>query len=234
MILAGLAKSSTVDFPGMLSAVLFTPGCNLDCFYCHNRALLNGQAPELDKAEVMGFLEKRRHLLDGVVFSGGEPTLQDGLIDMVAEIRHLGYKIKLDTNGTRTQVLNQLLDNRLLDYIAVDCKAPWSRYPEICGCSPEDVEAVRRSFRLLEQTASAGGCCWEARTTVIPQLSPSDLLQIAASLPPAPHFFLQRYIKPVQFRPADRFRLDAPGMTAAQLVLLAEKLRPIQPNIQIR
>ena len=234
MMIAGLVKSSTIDYPGMLAAVIFTPGCNLDCFYCHNRALLADPVPLLDKAEVMSFLERRRHLLDGVVFSGGEPTLQAGLADMVSELRHLGYKVKLDTNGTRPGVLRTLLDNHLLDYVAIDCKAPWHRYPEICGCSKDDVDAIRQSFQLLSRTAPSADFSWEARSTVIPQLSPDDLFEIARSLPPLPHFYLQRYNKPALYRPEDRFRLDAPGMTPAGMVLLAEELREYQANIQVR
>lgn len=233
-MIAGLVKSSTIDYPGMLAAVIFTPGCNLDCFYCHNRALLDDSAPLLDKAEVMHFLDRRRNLLDGVVFSGGEPTLQTGLADLISEVRHLGYKVKLDTNGTRPGVLRTLLDNHLLDYVAIDCKAPWHRYPEICGSSLEDVDNIRQSFQLLARTAVSADFSWEARSTVIPQLSPADLLEMARSLPPLPRFFLQRYNKPALYRPEDRFRLDAPGMTPAGLVLLAEELREYQANIQVR
>ena len=234
MRISGLVKSSTVDYPGMLSAIIFTPGCNLDCFYCHNRMLLTDQPPLIDKADVIAFLEKRRNLLDGVVFSGGEPTLQAGLADMIGEVRHLGYKVKLDTNGARPQVLRLLLEHRLLDYVAIDCKAPWHRYPEICGCSARDVDAIRQSFQLLADTDLSSGFAWEARTTVIPQLSPADLVEIACGLPAAPHYFLQRYIKPGLYRPADRFRLDAAAMTPAQMVLLTEDLRTCQANVQIR
>jgi pyruvate formate lyase activating enzyme len=210
--------------------VVFAPGCNLDCFYCHNRPLLNGTSPLLDPADVLAFLERRRNLLDGVVFSGGEPTLQPGLANLIGEVRRLGYKIKLDTNGTRPDVLRSLLDSRLLDYVAIDCKAPWRRYLEICDGTPDDVEAIRASFSILANA----GVDWEARTTVIPQLSVEDLFEMARSIPLAPRFFLQRYVKPAIHRPEDRFRLESAGYSPARLVLIANDLRDIQPNVQIR
>jgi pyruvate formate lyase activating enzyme len=230
MKIAGLVKSSTVDFPGLLAAVVFSPGCNLDCFYCHNRNLLSGVTPLLDNADVLDFLKRRCHLLDGVVFSGGEPTLQVGLADMISQIHELGYKIKLDTNGTRPQILRQLLAVRLLDYVAIDCKAPWARYPEICDCNPDDVAAIRQSLQIL----SEAGLDWEIRTTVIPQLSPADLTEMARTLPLAPRFILQRFIRPSLHRAEDRFRLDATGYTPARMVLIAEELRQFQPNIRVR
>jgi pyruvate formate lyase activating enzyme len=230
MNIAGLVKSSTVDFPGHLAAVIFSPGCNLDCFYCHNRNLLTGTAPKLAASDVLAFLKKRCSMLDGAVFSGGEPTLQHDLADFIKDVRQLGYQIKLDTNGTRPAVLENLLSDRLLDYVAIDCKAPWHRYHEFCDCSPEDIEGVRQSFQLMK----ASGLDWESRTTVIPQLTPADLAEMAESVPEAPRFVLQRYNPPAIHRSEDRFRLEAPGYTAAQLVLFAEQLRTRQPHVMVR
>lgn len=230
MILSGLVKSSTVDFPGILSAVLFTPGCNLDCFYCHNRPLLGDMPPQVEIDDVFDFLQRRRNLLDGVVISGGEPTLQDGLPDLLVRIHRMGFKTKLDTNGTRPKILSQLIGNRLIDYVAIDLKAPWGRYPEICQCDTDVVHSVQKSFKLL----AGSSIDWEARTTVIPQLTQNDLMEMASAIPAAPRFFLQRYVRPPVFRPEDRFRLDSPGYSPARLVLLAEQLRSQQPNILVR
>lgn len=230
MNIAGLVKTSTVDFPGQLAAVVFTAGCNLDCFYCHNRPLLTGSAPRIDEQTVLGFLRKRQGLLDGVVFSGGEPTLQQDLPDFIRLVRQLGYKVKLDSNGTRPSVLRHLLADQLLDYVAVDYKAPWRRYPEICDCPAGDVEAVQATFRLLKTATVA----WEARITVIPQLDQDDLTEMARSLPPAPVYVLQRYVRPTLFRAEDRFRIEAASSTPAQLVLAAEQLRRYQPGVIVR
>ena len=163
MILSGLVKSSTVDFPGCLSAVLFAPGCNFDCFYCHNRQLLGQHPPQIEIEDVLDFLDRRRNLLDGVVFSGGEPTLQEGLVDLIVKIRRMGYSVKLDTNGTNPGLLGRLIQSSLVDYVAIDLKAPWAKYPSICRCRAADVTFVQQSFRLL----AASGLDWEARTTVI-------------------------------------------------------------------
>ena len=114
MRIAGLEKFSTVDFPGSLAAVVFAAGCNYRCFYCHNRAILNCP-PLLSEAEVFAFLEKRAGLLDGVVFSGGEPALQSDLPQWLARVRALGYRTKLDTNGSRPETLRALLNAELLD-----------------------------------------------------------------------------------------------------------------------
>jgi pyruvate formate lyase activating enzyme len=230
MNIAGLVKSSTVDFPGHLAAVIFSPGCNLDCFFCHNRFLLAGAAPHLSEREIMGFLEKRKGLLDGVVFSGGEPTLQHDLPDFIEKVRHLDYHVKLDTNGTRPGILRQLMDAGLLDYVAVDCKATWNRYTELCDCSQEDVEGIKESINLLK----ASDLAWEIRTTVIPQLGLADLTAMAMDLPQAPLYVLQRYNRPALHRAEDRFRLEAPGYTPAQLVLFAEQLRQYQPHVMVR
>ncbi|MGI6334835.1 MAG: anaerobic ribonucleoside-triphosphate reductase activating protein [Saccharofermentanales bacterium] len=230
MILSGLVKSSTVDFPGRLSAVLFAPGCNFDCFYCHNRQLLGQHPPRIEIEDVLAFLSRRRHLLDGVVFSGGEPTLQEGLVDLIVRVRNMGFSIKLDTNGTKPGILGRLIEEQLVDYVAIDLKAPWANYPSICRCRAADVTSVQQSFRLL----AASDLDWEVRTTVIPQLSLEDLEAMASSIPPAPNFFLQRYVRPHIFRPEDRFRLDSPGYTPAQLLSMAEQLRRWQPHILIR
>ncbi len=230
MKIAGLIKSSTIDFPGLLSAVLFSPGCNFDCFYCHNRPLLTGHAPLMEPAYVMNFLKRRTSLLDGVVLSGGEPTLQKDLKDMILSLRSLGYKIKLDTNGARPDVVQDLITENLVDYIAIDLKAPRDRYVELTDCAPGDVDLVWQSYRILADSKVD----WEARTTVIPQLSDHDLLEMARSIPVAPNYFLQRYTKPAVYRPEDRFRLDVAAMTPSQLVLAADKIRPDQPNVLVR
>jgi pyruvate formate lyase activating enzyme len=230
MNIAGLVKSSTVDFPGHLAAVVFTSGCNLDCFFCHNRFLLTGAAPHLGEREVLGFLEKRKGLLDGVVFSGGEPTLQHDLMDFIGQVRSLDYHVKLDTNGTRPHVLRKLLDAGFLDYVAVDCKATWERYSEFCDCCQEDVDGIKETIRMLGESDLA----WEVRTTVIPQLGLTDLTAMARELPQVPLYVLQRYNRPALHRAEDRFRLEAPGHTPAQLVLFAEQLRAFQPHIMVR
>lgn len=230
MIISGLIRSSTLDFPGGLAAVVFTPGCNLDCFYCHNRGLLAKKAPVLESAAVMAFLEKRQGLLDGVVISGGEPLLQSGLESWLREVKALDYAVKLDSNGTRPTDLAALLQKSLVDYVAIDYKAPWDAYAEHCRASADDVAAIQQTLKLLQQSRVR----WELRTTVIPQLQKQDLVAMAQSLPPLPRYFLQPYRRPDECRDEDRFRVSARGMTPSQMNETIAAMKPFQPNVAIR
>ncbi len=237
MKIAGLVRLSTVDFPGRLAAVVFTAGCDLDCFYCHNRLLLGAGAPEMALADVVAFLDKRRGVLDGVVVSGGEPTIQPGLPAFLRLLRDMGYAVKLDTNGGHPSVLEQLIQARpspLVDYIAMDIKAPWSRYPDVCGGEPEVAENVQESVSILSRLAAGAGIAWELRTTVVPQLSEDDLVEMGSLLPPVPIYALQQYRRPEVFRPEDRFRVAAAALTPEGLERAAVRMRAFQPNVVVR
>lgn len=190
MRIAGVVKSSFVDYPGMIAAVIFTPGCNLRCFYCHNPVLrdADSEASGRTQEEVLTWLRIRRGLLDAVVVSGGEPTLQTGLAEFVTEVRALGYLVKLDTNGTRPGVLASLLGKGVLDFVAMDIKAPPEKYDEICGAIV-DQGAIDKSIALLMD----GSVDYEFRTTVIPQLTPEDFLAMASRIRYARTYALQRY-----------------------------------------
>ena len=120
MKIGGFMKQSFVDFPATIAAVIFTSGCNLNCWYCHNRQLIDGTQEEYTLEEILAFLESRKGFIDGVVISGGEPTLQPDLLDVILELKARGFKVKLDTNGTNPQVLRQVLPH--LDYVAMDVK----------------------------------------------------------------------------------------------------------------
>ncbi len=161
------------DFPGKTAAIVFTQGCNFRCTYCHNPALLGTDgAACVPAAEVETFLEKRKGKLEGLVISGGEPTLQPGLEEFIRMVRGLGYGVKLDTNGSRPEVLARLLKEKLLDYVAMDIKGPPEKYAGVAGV-PVQWEPLTRSMRLL----IVSGVEYEFRTTVDKQqLSPGDLL----------------------------------------------------------
>lgn len=171
MIVSGMVKSSLIDFPERIACVLFTQGCNWDCYYCHNRELIPPVGPRsIELRSVFSFLQSRVGLLDSVVISGGEPTLHASLADFIRAIRALGFAVKLDTNGSHPEVVQQLLRAELLDYVALDIKGPWEKYGQICGPAA-DYRAVQRTLRLLQQSSIG----WEARTTVCPSLSEDDL-----------------------------------------------------------
>lgn len=225
MRFGGLIKSSLVDYPGLVSCVLFVPGCNLDCFYCHNRPLIEGKTPLLEPRELSDFLKKRAGLLDGIVITGGEPTMYAELEETIEWFKALGYKVKLDTNGTNPDVVQRLLSHRLCDYYAVDYKAPAARYEEICGPNA-DSDAVLKTIRLLANS----GVAFEVRTTVIPQLTLSDLVQMAQELPLLPRYVLNRYRVPQEYPAYEYNRIMQRAYTQSEISAFGEAIRKIQPN----
>ena len=193
MLIAGLGKTSLLDYPGKISAVVFSPLCNFDCYYCHNRSLIRN-VPEdqvIPEEEVFAYLRKRVGKLDGVVLTGGEPTLQPDLIDFAGRIKALGYAVKLDTNGSNPQVVRDAIGSGYIDYIAMDIKAPRERYAEICGVDV-DIRAIEESVNLLMENAVA----YEFRTTVIPRLTREDIAAIGQWIKGAGQYALQQYQRP--------------------------------------
>lgn len=190
MNIAGVQKNSMVDYPGKLAAVVFTQGCNMNCGYCHNRCLIGNRATEslIDEEDVLAFLNKRRGLLDAVVVSGGEPTLQRDLGCFIQRVKAMGYSVKLDTNGTNPQLLEKLLQDKLLDYVAMDVKAPFCKYKQVC-CSPVNTGNLERSIDILQSS----DIDYEFRTTYTPELDQHDLLDIARSIKGAKRYVLQQY-----------------------------------------
>lgn len=178
-----------------MAAVLFTAGCNFRCPFCHNAELvLPEKARELrllDLDEVLAFLAERRGFLDGLVVTGGEPTIQEDLASLLTEVKRLGLLVKLDTNGARPEVLMDLLARRLVDYVAMDVKAPFERYPEFAGVEV-NLEDIRRSIALVREKAPD----YEFRTTVAPGLRVEDLRAIGALLAGARRWFLQPFAVP--------------------------------------
>ncbi len=227
MTVTGMVKTSLIDYPGRVACVLFVPGCNYNCFYCHNRQLIAGSDGILQPDCITDFLEKRRGLLDGVVISGGEPTLQPDIVPFIEELREMGYSVKLDTNGSSPEVIQEVLKRGLCDFFAVDYKAPRLRYGEICGAGAEADKVLETIGMLLE-----GGSAFEVRTTVIPQLSEEDLITMARELPELPRYSLNLYRKPEKFLPEDAERVGKTPYTQAQLNILAGILREYQPNIR--
>lgn len=188
MLIAGFQKNSFVDYPGQIAAVVFTPYCNFNCVYCHNEHILGKDTPLLNEDDVFRFLKKRVGTLGAVVISGGEPTLQQDLEPFIMRVRALGYRVKLDTNGAKPQVLQALLGKNLLDYVAMDVKAPLRRYGEIARV-PVDIGAIAKSIALLEKS----GIPHEFRLTFAPQLSEDDAVETAMLVLGCERFYLQQY-----------------------------------------
>ncbi|OAM89737.1 anaerobic ribonucleoside-triphosphate reductase activating protein [Termitidicoccus mucosus] len=192
MRIGGYVPCSLGDFPGHIAAVIFTQGCNWRCPWCHNPALVypkNFTAP-LPEADILARLATRRGRLDGAVITGGEPTLHADLPDFIRRIRALGYRIKLDTNGSRPAVVRALLAARLIDYVAMDLKAPWPRYDEAAGVAV-DIAALKETIALLRES----GTPHQLRTTRWPSLTEADTPALAAIAQGSPHIW-QTYRQP--------------------------------------
>lgn len=197
MRIGGFVPVSLNDFPGRIAAVVFTQGCNWRCPWCHNPALVDPErftAP-LDEGALLARLASRRGRLDGVVVSGGEPTLQPDLAGFFARVKALGFAAKLDTNGSRPQVVRALLDARLLDYVAMDLKAPWDRCGAAAGMAV-DTASLQETIALLR----AAGIDHELRTTRWPGLTAQDETGIAAIAAGSRHVWQQ--FRPLAGAPA--------------------------------
>jgi len=228
MNISGIIKSSLIDYPGLVSCVLFVPGCNYNCFYCHNRSLIDGSHILMTPQYVTDFLQKRTGLLDGVVISGGEPTLQGDLIPFIKTVKNLGYQVKLDTNGSFPDVVEEILKLKLCDYFAVDYKAPAEHYPKICG-QDADARQVVRTIQLLAESSVS----FEVRTTVIPQLGSEELAVMAKELPAVPRYVLNRYRVPDKYLPRDEERIMARPWSPEEIRSQADSLAAWQPNITL-
>lgn len=174
MHIAGLQKMTLLDFPGKVACTVFLRGCNLRCPFCHNGGLLGADAPEImEKEGFFAFLESRKGLLDGVCVSGGEPTLSAQLPDFLRQIKAMGFAVKLDTNGSRPQMLEQLLRAGLVDYVAMDVKNCPDRLAATVGVDVPPLTAFEASLGLLFQ----GNTDYELRTTVVHDLHSEDAIQ---------------------------------------------------------
>ena len=192
MRILGLQKLSLVDFPGKVAATVFTGGCDLRCPFCHNAPLvLPGRGTSaLDAGGVLDFLASRRGLLDGVVLSGGEPLLQPDAADFLAEVKAMGFAVKLDTNGCHPDALADILDRRLADYVAMDIKNSLEKYPWTVGVPGFDTAPVERSARLLME----GPADYEFRTTLVrPFHEVGDMETIGRWLRGARRYYLQAF-----------------------------------------
>ena len=192
MNLGGLQKSSLIDYPGKLSCVIFLSGCNFECPYCHNPSLVRGGNEGRDSLtveDIYGFLKSRRHLLDGVVISGGEPTLQKDLVSLCESIKLMGYSIKLDTNGSRPNELKRLIESGLVDYIAMDIKTDPFHYDSLAraACNPEDI--ISSIIAIMESASD-----YEFRTTCVKGFVDESIIEkIAALIKDSRLYALQRF-----------------------------------------
>lgn len=204
MKIYGLQRMTLLDYPGRVACTVFLGGCDWRCPFCHNFELAEGRAePVMDEAELLGFLEKRKGLLDGVAFTGGEPCLHRDLPDLIRRIRALGYKIKLDTNGCHPALLRSMLGEGLVDYVAMDVKNSPEKYAATCGVRSVSMDVLRESIGIIMTLAPD----YEFRTTVVNELhEEADFEGIGSLIRGAKRYYLQCF--------TDRDTVPFAGFTA--------------------
>ena len=191
MKIHGLQKMTLLDFPGHVACTVFTGGCDFRCPFCHNFELVDGSAPPvMEDEELIAFLEKRKGLLDGVAFTGGEPCLQKNLPDLMRRVKSMGYAVKLDTNGNHPEMLRRMMEEGLVDYVAMDIKNSPEKYAMTAGLEKLDLSAVKESVRLLME----GNVDYEFRTTVVAEFhEEEDFVVIGEWLKGAKAYYLQSF-----------------------------------------
>lgn len=189
MKISGLQKVSLVDYDGQIAATIFTSGCNFACPFCHNSGLVKGTEPEISVSEILEYLTKRKSVLTAVCISGGEPTLHRDLPDLISKIKELGYLVKLDTNGTNLPMLKYLVENQLIDYVAMDIKNRLSNYNNTAGIStPINIKETIDYIMTC-------GIDYEFRTTIIKNYhSHKDIEEIAQTISGANKYYLQQFV----------------------------------------
>lgn len=196
MKITGLQKLTLLDYPGKVACTVFLGGCNYRCPWCHNSEFLENPQALMGREEFLAYLQSRRGLLDGVCVSGGEPTLHPELPEFLRQIRQLGLKVKLDTNGSRPQVLRALVEEGLVDYVAMDVKNSLPLYAATVGLEQTDTDAVCQSLALLLQ----GAVDYELRTTLVAPFhtlqSVADMARAVGALSPnkAKRWYLQPFV----------------------------------------
>lgn len=192
MLIKGLQKLTLLDYPGKMACTVFTAGCNFRCPFCHNASLVTSIDDErISEEEFFKFLEKRQGILEGVCVTGGEPTLQPDLKEFLEKIKALGYSVKLDTNGYRPEVLKDVVNSGVVDYVAMDIKNSQSKYAMTCGLDSLDISKINESVEFL----MSGVVDYEFRTTIVKELHNEDDIQdIVSWLKGAKKYYLQGFI----------------------------------------
>lgn len=195
IIIGGLQKVTLVDYPGKVACTLFLSGCNFRCPFCYSKELVLPEEikkhPQLNLDDFFSFLKERQGLIDGVVLCGGEPTVNADLPELCQKIKDLGFVVKLDTNGSHPELLEKLIDEKLIDYIAMDIKAPLvqEKYNQANGAMIP-LEKIKESIELIKNS----GLDYEFRSTIVEGLhSEEDILQMAQDIAPAEKYFLQQF-----------------------------------------
>ena len=227
-VIGGIQKTSLLDYPDKISAIVFTQGCNFRCGYCHNPQLLKSENGIYEVDAFFDFLKKRQGKLDGVVVTGGEATLQPDLKPFIQRVKELGFLVKLDTNGTNPNVLKELIEENLVDYIAMDIKAPLEKYQMVTN-TKIDISKIEDSIKSIMNS----NIDYEFRTTVLPSLiSIEDLDSIGKLIQGAKKYYLQKFV--VQSEILDSSLKQEKNYSDEELKLIKGKLQKFVQFVDVR
>ncbi len=222
-IFCGMEKLSLVDYDGHLACTLFTSGCNYACPFCHNSPLIYDQ-PKINFEQILDYLNKRRKMIDAVVITGGEPTLHKELIDVIKEIKKLGFKIKLDTNGTNPKVLYELINQKLIDYVAMDIKTSLNNYCIVTNVINPQVDNIKESINILKSSMID----YEFRTTLVKEYHDfSTIEEMKELLSGSNKLFLQKFVLRDTCLNQDLHEIDASTAKTYQKIL-SEVVKMVQ------
>lgn len=228
MYINGFQKLTVLDYPGKVACIVFTPGCNFRCPFCHNASLVThiDKNTYIDVEEVLSYLKKRQGILDGVVITGGEPLLQDGIEEFIGKIKELGYAVKLDTNGSFPEKLISLVEKGLVDYVAMDIKNSKAKYMTTIGVNNIDMASIEKSVDFLLQNKVD----YEFRTTIVDGFHTIDDIQdIVVWIKGAHKYFLQNFVDS-----GDLIESDLRAVSVDMLKEMKKKATEIVPCVEIR
>ena len=228
MRLQGLQKLTLLDFPEKVACTVFTAGCNFRCPFCHNASLVTHipEQADMDEERFFSFLKKRKGIIDGVCVTGGEPLLQPDIEDFIRKIKELGYLVKLDTNGSFPDKLKDLVEKRLVDYVAMDIKNSVEKYGVTIGLDTRYSETVKESVAFLKE----GHVDYEFRTTVTKNFhSEEDFEEIGKWIQGAKHYYLQSFVDS-----GDLIEANIEGVSKEEMEMFLKKVKPYIPSAEIR
>jgi len=220
MKIGGFQKTSLLDYPDEISAIIWTVGCDFRCPFCYNKDIVLGKAGLVPEEEVLVFLQKRKGLLGALVISGGEPLMQEDIADFIKKIKDIDYLVKIDTNGMHPEKLKDLIDQKLIDYVAMDIKAPKNKYDKLTDIKT-DIKKVEKSVEIIKNSTVG----YEFKTTFTPELlTKEDIVEIAKWLEGSKRFYLQQFKNDV---PLLSYKLE--NVSPYPKEYLTETLEAIKP-----
>ena len=228
MKISGLQKLTLLDYPGHLACTVFTAGCNFRCPFCQNASLVlpSKEISQYREEEILNFLSSRKHILEGLCISGGEPTMQPDLTDFIRKVKSMGYSVKLDTNGTHPKLLRELIEDQLIDMVAMDIKNSKESYPKTSGIEILNINSIEESVDLLKE----GRIRYEFRTTIVRELhTKKDMEDIGKWLYGSSPYYLQAFVDS-----GDLIGNNLTGYSKQELIELLEIVSPYLPNASLR